>query len=59
MLGRKYKVSPDSALSFAAKGYSSGIYNKEVESMLRSGLVTRVYCGQQLRSVLADKQITE
>ena len=67
MLSRKKKVTPGTMLmpakpelkSFATKGFSSKRYSKVIDNMLQSGFVTRVYCGQQLRSVLSDKQVDE
>ena len=67
MLSRKKKVTPGTMLmpakpelkSFATKGFSSKQYSKMIDNMLQSGFVTRVYCGQQLGSVLSDKEVDE
>ena len=64
MLSRKRKVTPGTMLkpelkSFATKGFSSQKYSKVIDEMLSSQFVTRVYCGQQLRSVICDGEIDE
>ena len=59
MLSRNRKISPDTMRSFSTKGFSARKYTATIEDMLQSGFVTRVYCGQQLKSVMKDGDIDE